>query len=102
MFVNQSGDRLGRDGAAYLLQDYVRALAARHGALGQKRVHPHSLHHTAAVHMRRTGDECNAIAAVLGHAQIATTERYYGLVDLEEKRKAIEARPSAVKRKRKH
>jgi site-specific recombinase XerD len=50
-----------------------------------------------AVHMRRAGDEPNVIAALLGHAQITTTERFYGHVDLEEKRKAIEANPPPVK-----
>jgi hypothetical protein len=58
---------------------------------------PHSRRHTTAVHMRRAGDDPNVIAALLGHAQITTTERFYGHVDLEEKRKAIEANPPPVK-----
>lgn len=94
---NQRGERLGRDGVAYLLQKYVERAGARISSLGRKRVHPHSLRHTTAVHMRRAGDEPNAIAALLGHAQITTTERFYGHVDLEEKRRAIEANPPPVK-----
>jgi len=34
-----------------------------------------------AVHMRRAGDEPNAIAALLGHAQVTTTERFYARLD---------------------
>lgn len=98
IFVNQRGERLGRDGVAYLLQKYVEKAGARISSLGRKRVHPHSIRHTTAVHMRRAGDEPNAIAALLGHAQITTTERFYGHVDLEEKRKAIEANPPPVKK----
>ena len=47
--------------------------------------------------MRRASDEPNAIAALLGHSQVTTTERFYGHVDLEEKRKAIEANPPPIK-----
>lgn len=97
IFVNQRGERLGRDGVAYLLQKYVEKAGTKIPSLGRKRVHPHSLRHTTAVHMRRAGDDPNAIAALLGHAQITTTERFYGHVDLEEKRKAIEANPPPVK-----
>ena len=32
-----------------------------------------------------------------GHSQITTTERFYGHVDLEEKRKAIEANPPPIR-----
>lgn len=97
VFVNQRGERLSRDGVAYLLSKYVGKAGAHASSLGRKHVHPHSLRHTTAVHMRRAGSDPNAIAALLGHAQITTTERFYGHVDLEEKRKAIEANPPPVK-----
>lgn len=100
IFLNQRGQRLGRDGAAYLLRKHVHAARTRAATLGRKRLHPHVLRHTTAVHMRRAGDECNAIAALLGHAQITTTERFYGHIDVEEKRKAIEANPPPVRRTR--
>lgn len=97
VFVNQRGDRLGRDGVAYLLSKHVTKAGARVSTLGRKRVHPHSLRHTTAVHMRRAGDDPNVIAALLGHAQITTTEQFYGHVDVEEKRRAIEANPPPAK-----
>jgi len=97
VFVNQRGQRLGRDGAAHLLRKHVAKAEVRVSTLGRKRIHPHSLRHTTAVHMRRAGDDPNAIAALLGHAQITTTERFYGHIDLEEKRKAIEANPPPIK-----
>jgi integrase/recombinase XerD len=97
VFVNQRGERLGRDGAAHRLREHVAKAIARASTLGRKRIHPHSLRHTTAVHMRRAGDDPNVIAALLGHAQITTTERFYGHIDLEEKRKAIEANPPPIK-----
>ena len=99
VFVNQQGERLGRDGAAYLLRKHVSAAVSRTPTLDRKRVHLHSLRHTTAVHMRRAGDDCAAIAALLGHARPTTTESVYGHVDLEEKRKAIEANPPPVSQK---
>lgn len=98
VFVNQRGERLTRDGADYLLKKYVIAASARAPALARKRVHPHSLRHTTAVHMRRAGDDYAAIAALLGHAHPTTTEGIYGHIDLEEKRRAIEANPPPVLR----
>ncbi len=100
VFLNYRGERLGRDGAAHILGKYVGAARARAATLERKRVHPHTLRHTTAVHMRRAGDDYNAIAALLGHAQITTTDRFYGHVDVEDKRKAIEANPPPVRRTR--
>lgn len=100
VFVNQRGERLSRDGAAYLLKKHVRAASARISTLAGKRLHPHSLRHTTAVHMRRAGDDYAAIAALLGHAHPTTTESIYGHIDLEEKRKAIEANSPPVRKSR--
>jgi site-specific recombinase XerD len=100
VFVNQRGERLSRDGAAYLLKKHVRAASVRVSTLAGKCLHPHSLRHTTAVHMRRAGDDYAAIAALLGHAHPTTTESIYGHIDLEEKRKAIEANPPPVRKSR--
>jgi len=100
VFVSQRGARLSRDGADYLLKKHVSAASDRTPTLARKRVHPHSFRHTTAVHMRRAGDDYAAIAALLGHAHPTTTEGIYGHIDLEEKRKAIEANPPPVRRSR--
>jgi site-specific recombinase XerD len=98
VFVNQRGDRLTRDGADYLLKKHVNAASAQVPTLARKHIHPHSLRHTTAVHMRRAGGDYAVIAALLGHAHPTTTEGIYGHIDLEEKRKAIEASPPPVRR----
>lgn len=100
VFVNQSGERLSPGGAAYVVQKHVRAASARTPSLAGKRIHPHSLRHTTAVHMRRAGDDYAVIAALLGHAHATTTESIYGHIDLQEKRAAIEANPPPVRRSR--
>ncbi|BBO34207.1 hypothetical protein PLANPX_3819 [Lacipirellula parvula] len=57
---------------------YVRALMKRlAAAVGiAKRVHPHGLRHTHAFELVNEGVPMNIIGGQLGHAHVATTERY--------------------------
>jgi integrase/recombinase XerD len=65
------------------------AQAARHVAsIGSKRVSPHVLRHTTAVHLLRAGVDINTIRAWLGHVSLDTTN-VYAEVDLEMKAKAL-------------
>ncbi len=61
--------------------------------LAAKRLHPHSMRHSTAVHLLRSGVDMVTISQWLGHASVTTTN-CYATVDLDMKRKAIEqARP---------
>jgi site-specific recombinase XerD len=55
-----------------------------------QKVTPHTIRHTAAMHLLQSGVEVNVIRSWLGHVSIATTNRYIE-IDLEVKRKALEA-----------
>jgi len=94
LFRNHRGGRLTRFGVRYLLRKYcIRAQAAT-PTLGTKRLHPHSMRHSTAVHLLRAGVDITTISHWLGHASVTTTNRY-ATVDLDMKRKAIEqARPT--------
>jgi integrase len=59
-------------------------------SLNTKRVSPHSVRHTSAVHLLRAGVDINTIRAWLGHVSLETTNRY-AEVDLEMKAKALAA-----------
>lgn len=94
LFRNHRGERLTRFGVRYLLRKYCARAQVAQPSLGRKRLHPHSMRHSAAVHLLRSGVEIATISQWLGHASVATTNRY-ATVDLEMKRKAIEqARPT--------
>ena len=58
-------------------------------SLRNKRVSPHTIRHTTAVHLLRAGVDINTIRAWLGHVSLETTNRY-AEVDLEMKAKALQ------------
>jgi site-specific recombinase XerD len=63
--------------------------------LKKKRLHPHSIRHSTALHLLRAGVDLSTIAQWLGHASLNTTNRYIAL-DLETKREALaKAKPLA-------
>ena len=70
LFVNPRGGRLSRQS----LWTIVRQAAARAGL--RQRVSPHVLRHSFASHLLEGGADLRSIQAMLGHADIATTQIY--------------------------
>src|ERR1700730_17166576 len=88
VFCNQRGERLTRFGIRYLLAKYCRAAALISPSLNGKRLHPHSVRHSTAVFLLKSGVDLPSISHWLGHASLTTTGRY-AKVDLEMKRQAL-------------
>jgi integrase/recombinase XerD len=88
LFVNHRGDPLTRFGVRYILRKYVERASAHRPRIAKKRLHPHSLRHSTAVHLLRAGVDLVTISHWLGHASPETTSRY-ATVDLDLKRRAI-------------
>jgi site-specific recombinase XerD len=57
-------------------------------SIAKKRVSPHTIRHTTATHLLRSGVDINTIRAWLGHVSLATTN-VHAEVDLEMKAKAL-------------
>ncbi len=89
VFTNHTGTALTRFGVRYILTKYAQLAAAANPELGAKRLHPHSMRHSTAVHLLKSGVELNTIASWLGHASPNTTNKY-ATVDMDIKREAIE------------
>ncbi|MDE0103824.1 MAG: tyrosine-type recombinase/integrase, partial [Bryobacterales bacterium] len=90
LFRNRSGHPLTRFGVRYILRKHARTAADSVLTLRAKRVHPHQIRHTAASHFLHAGVDMVTISRWMGHASLATTS-IYAEVDLESKRKAVQA-----------
>ncbi len=88
VFVNYRGQSITRFGIGTIVRTYVRKAAERLPSLLTKRISPHTIRHTTAVHLLRAGVDINTIRAWLGHVSLDTTN-IYAEVDLEMKAKAI-------------
>lgn len=88
VFLNAHGDRLTRFGIRAILNKYVTAAAQNRPSLRSKRLHPHSVRHSTAVHLLRSGVDLSTIAHWLGHVSVNTTNKYLS-IDLEAKREAL-------------
>jgi integrase/recombinase XerC len=89
LFLNAHGRRLSRFGVVTILKRHIAAAAKQQPSLVAKRVSPHSLRHTAAMHLLQSGVELNVIKSWLGHVSITTTSQYIE-IDMAMKREAIE------------
>ena len=75
-FPNARGHQMARDGVEYLLRKTIRKAASVCGSLANKRVSPHTLRHTTAMHLLEAGVDITVIALWLGHESIETTHCY--------------------------
>lgn len=90
IFRNARGGILTRDGAAYLIEKYVKLAARKVDALQRRHVTPHVLRHSCAVALLQAGVDITVIRDYLGHASVATTSRYIS-TNVQMKREALDA-----------
>lgn len=88
LFLNGRGSRLTRFGIRLILKKHVQKAAQQHPSLQRKRLHPHSVRHSTAVHLLRSGVDLSTIAHWLGHVSVNTTNKYLA-IDLDAKRAAL-------------
>lgn len=88
VFLNRCARPITRFGIHALVKRYAQTISAAIPDLAKKRVSPHTIRHTSATHLLRSGVDINTIRAWLGHVSVDTTN-IYAETDLETKAKAL-------------
>ena len=88
VFLNRVNQPLTRFGIHRVVTHYGDLASRTVPSLATKRLSPHTIRHTTAVHLLRAGVDINTIRAWLGHVSLDTTH-IYAEVDMEMKAKAL-------------
>jgi integrase/recombinase XerD len=98
LFPNSEGKTLSRAGVEQRLRVAVAHARQQCPSLRKRRVSPHTLRHTTAMHLLQSGVDITVIALWLGHESPETTHRYVE-ADLAMKERALGSLPEPSVRK---
>jgi site-specific recombinase XerD len=76
VFPNRFGARLSRSGVEHRLRIALSTASQGCPSLAGRRISPHTLRHTTAMHLLQSGVDITVIALWLGHEDPATTHLY--------------------------
>lgn len=89
VFTNGRGQRLSRFAVTHLVRRTVAEACESVPSLAHRHISPHTLRHTAAMHLLQAGVDLNIIRSWLGHVNLDTTHHYLE-ADLQMKERALE------------
>lgn len=89
LFPSVRGKPMTRHGIEYRLRIAKKSAEIQCPSLKEKRVSPHSIRHTTAIHLLQSGIDISVIALWLGHESPVTTHHYLQ-ADLAMKRQVLE------------
>ena len=90
VFLNARGEAMSRHGFAHRLAAHLKTAQRAAPTLAQKRVTPHALRHTCAIHTLEATGDIRRVALWLGHSSVLSTEIYLR-VDPAEKLDILDA-----------
>jgi len=90
LFPNRFGEPLSRSGVRQRLLVAQRRGIKSCPSLSMRKITPHTLRHTTAMHLLQSGVDLSVIALWLGHEQIDTTHQYME-ANLDMKKTALES-----------
>lgn len=88
LFPNRGGQRMARSGVAFRLRLAVEKASTACPSLCGRRISPHTLRHTTAMHLLQAGVDITVIALWLGHESPTTTHGYVE-ADIAMKKRAL-------------
>ena len=89
VFLNANGDPITRFGIRHITRKHGIKAQIKCPSIKAKPVNPHTLRHTTAMHLLRSGNDIYTVSNWLGHAHIDTTQ-IYTEIDMDTKRKMLE------------
>ncbi|MBQ3229503.1 MAG: tyrosine recombinase [Clostridia bacterium] len=89
LFVNITGERMTRQGFWKILKAYTASAEIN------KDITPHTLRHSFAAHLLENGADIHDIQLILGHSDIASTQRYAQFLKDKMKNSYIKFHPRA-------
>lgn len=89
LFVNISGERMSRQGFWKILKGYVQS------AKITKAITPHTLRHSFATHLLENGADIHEIQEILGHRDLASTQKYTQYLKNKMKKSYMKFHPRA-------
>jgi len=100
LFLNANGAPITRFGIRYITNKYGATAQNQCPSIKTKLVNPHTIRHTTAMHLLRSGNDVNMVSYWLGHADINTTHIYLE-IDMEMKRRMLEKAGAPTIKKKK-
>ncbi|MBA4224891.1 MAG: integrase [Methylobacterium sp.] len=76
LFLNGTGRAMTRSGFEYILAKHIEIAAAVQPSIIGKKVSPHVLRHSCAMHTLQATRDIRKVALWLGHASLQSTEAY--------------------------
>ena len=89
LFLNANGAYITRFGIRYITDKYGATAQDQLPFIKTIKVNPHTIRHTTAMHLLRSGNDVNMVSYWLGHSDINTTHIYLE-IDMEMKRRMLE------------
>lgn len=89
LFLNRWGKRLTERGVRKLINRYVKKIKL------EKNVSPHTFRHTFATHLLDRGADLRSVQELLGHVNLATTQKYTHITPERLRRAYMKAHPRA-------
>jgi integrase/recombinase XerD len=90
LFLNANGQPMTRSGFEYILDKHVAMAVKKKPSLASKRISPHVLRHSCAMHTLLATHDVRKVSLWLGHATLQSTEIYLR-ADPTEKLEALAA-----------
>jgi site-specific recombinase XerD len=89
LFLNANGKPITRFGIRHIVKKYAQSAGKKCPSITNKKVGPHTLRHSTAMHLLKAGNDINVVCDWLGHADINTTHKYIE-IDMEMKQKMLQ------------